>query len=132
MKFFIDENLPHVLAQPLSSVYRKHKFDTAQHTMLRSIDDQDLFIDLDDRGFDAIITLDRQQLVHHDERDGLAHAGLHWIGVPPVRAKGLALLASVTSIVIGGLHHVLDDWQDKPHLYRLRAPGDVSPDIEPL
>ncbi|MWV73340.1 hypothetical protein GRS83_01055 [Rathayibacter rathayi NCPPB 2980 = VKM Ac-1601] len=53
----------------------------AQDSHTRGASDVDLLARLAQEDFDGIITRDRKQLVHDDERTALRRAGLHWVGV---------------------------------------------------
>lgn len=135
-KFFVDENMTPDLVAPVTTIYRTAlQVRTADQEHLRGVDDAVLFQDLHLRHFDAIITFDRHQLVHDHEREALRRASLHWIGVPPLRAKGTHALALLVAIVVPGVQHVLDDWRNVPSIYRLTGadnPAAVQPTIEPL
>lgn len=62
MKVYLDENMPHFVAQPLAQVYHGHEFVTPDAENMRGLDDIPLLKELRDRGFDAIVTRDRRQL----------------------------------------------------------------------
>ncbi|ASW57253.1 hypothetical protein [Plantactinospora sp. KBS50] len=99
------------------------------------MDDRDLFAYLGQSEFDAIITLDSRQLEDPEERAALIMHGLHWIGVPPIKARGQMFLALLTGTVTAGLPHVFEHWQDTPHAYHLRAIGEArsfQPSYHPL
>lgn len=131
LKFFVDENLMPDLAAQLASIYRIHQFRPAVQDNLLGIDDLDLFTALRDREYDAIITLDHQQLVDHTERSTLAACGLHWVGVPELGGRGVHRLALVTAVAATGMHHVIQQWRNTPHAYHLQAPGNLA-DLVPV
>lgn len=81
MKFFIDENLPNGLSAALSAMFATHRFRSHAQEHTDGWEDVPLINELHMRGFDAIITLDGQQLVNFDERDALQKCGIDWIGL---------------------------------------------------
>lgn len=133
--FFIDENTIPDIAIPLGNVYTRHKFKTARDWSLLGVEDVHLFKDLQQRECDAIITFDSMQLQRDEERTGLRDAGLHWIGIPQIRAGGTQLVAILTAITVAGLHNVIDKWAPEPHAYQLQGPGQLhltAPEITKL
>jgi hypothetical protein len=116
LKLFVDENLMPALAEQLASIYRAHQFRPAAQDGLLGVDDLDLLVALRDLDYDAIITLDRQQLANDSERSTLAACGLHWVGVPELGGRGVHRLALVTAVAATGMHHVIQQWQDAPRL----------------
>lgn len=135
LAFFIDENVPPAILQPLQNIYRKHRFRTAEQEVLRGVDDKDLFQALQEREFDAIITQDGKQLERDDERSMLEVCNLHWIGIPPIVASGVHQVALLTGVVASGLHHVIGGWMTTPHAYYLQAPANLAnmaPEAVPL
>ncbi|NED96430.1 hypothetical protein G1H11_14060 [Phytoactinopolyspora alkaliphila] len=127
-RFFIDENLSPELENPLDRVFRQHKFTSARRAALLGTDDQDLFRELSARRYGAIITEDREQLEAQYERAALRDAGLHWLGVPKVPARGIAQIVYATSVIVPAVLYVLENWHDIPTAYFAREPrmGDHS------
>jgi hypothetical protein len=121
MKIFVDENVSKALCSPLESLFKAHRFRSSEREGLLGVWDIPLFEELAERGFGAIITLDSQQLERPAERDGLRRAGLHWIGMASPPGAGLAVIGGLAAVIMGGLPHVLDDWRETPHIYRLSA-----------
>ena len=108
MKFFIDENLPHVLAQPLNALFFSHQFRSCQDEDLGGVKDIPLFHALHDRGFCAIITSDSNQVVRNDDERRVLHDNkIHWIGVKQPAAKGLHLLATWNANITAAMPHIL-------------------------
>lgn len=108
MKFFIDENLPHVLTQPLNVLFFSHEFRSCQDEGLSGVKDIALFHFLRDRGFCAIVTSDGNQVVRNeDERRVLYDNEIHWIGVKQPAAKGLHLLATWNANITAAMPHIL-------------------------
>lgn len=129
MKFFLDENISHSLCGPLESLFKAHRFRSSERESLQGVLDVDLFRELREREFGAIITLDAQQLELPDERNGLRNAGLHWVGMGNPPGTGLEVLGGLAATIMAGLPHVLDDWRTKPHVYRLG--GQIVPASRP-
>lgn len=127
MKFFLDENVPPLVADAVRSIYIKHNWVSAHdnnRSTYRGIDDTDLFRLLAKDKFDAIITHDKNQLTNHEERSGLVEAGLHWIGFSSsglAGQSGLPGIALRSATLLAGLHCVLDDWRTEPHRYHLKG-----------
>jgi len=104
VKLFIDENLPAQLVRPLSGIFPRDKFQSSTETGTSGWDDVPLIHELGERGFNAIITLDRHQLDNPDEREALRDAGLDWIGIPPeLQEWGGDVLGMAGSLIAHGL-----------------------------
>lgn len=119
MKFFVDENMNAACIPPLSATYLDHEFRSAWDEGLSGEKDLALFRELRRRRFQAIITMDRQQLQDQAERQALADARLHWVGYRSKGIGGLRGLALETATVTAGLAYALEDWQSDPHQYLL-------------
>lgn len=127
MKFFLDENIPSKLADPLSVVYRDHQFGTTFSENMEGVLDLELFEVIRSRGYDAIITKDGAQLNNPDERRAIFDQGLHWIGHKMKRHPGTTGFALESSTVVAGLAYVLQDWRHEPHAYLLKGlPSDLN------
>jgi hypothetical protein len=108
VKFFIDENLPHVLTQPLNALFLGHEFRSCDDEGFSGVKDIPLFHKIHDRGFCAIITSDSNQVVRNDdERRALHDNKIHWIGVKQPAAKGLHLLATWNANITAAMPHIL-------------------------
>jgi hypothetical protein len=127
--FFVDENLGESTATALRILFRGSLFRTAKDLQTRGLSDVDLLGRLSEEKFDGIITRDRKQLVHEDERAALRRAGLHWVGVDsfgsgrravsrmsPIRVRS-ATMATLTL----GIPLVLETWADQPSAYYLAS-----------
>lgn len=117
MKFFIDENLPPSLTQPLRELFLRHEFFSFIDEGLGGALDIPLFEELQQRGFDAIITKDTGQVGRNDaERRALHDRKIHWVGVAQPKARGLHLIATWSANIMAALPHVLakttEDAQD--------------------
>lgn len=114
MKFFIDENLPPSLALPLGVLFYRDEFRTFQDEGLGGALDIPLFAELHNRGFNAIITKDSNQVVHNDaERRALHDRKIHWVGVKEPACGGLHLIATWTANITAALPHVLAKISDQ-------------------
>lgn len=120
MRLYLDENLPHILAAPLSTVYLDHEFSTCKDEGLGGTEDIPLLATLRERGFDAIITRDRRQLIDPAERRAVVESGLRWVGVSDKPLKGLEQITITVSTLIAGLRFVLVHEPDGPTSYQLR------------
>jgi hypothetical protein len=89
------------------------------------VKDVPLFGELRDRGFDAIITSDANQVVRNDaERQMLHDSKIHWIGVAQPAARGLHLLATWNANITAALPHILaelDDGATAPTWFAIRG-----------
>jgi hypothetical protein len=109
VKFFIDENLPHALADPLNTLFRSHVFRSCHDEGLSGTLDVPLFGELMVRGFAAIITKDARQVGRNDaERRALHDLGIHWIGAKDPAARGLRLLTAWMANLTAAMPHILD------------------------
>ncbi|MFD1657014.1 hypothetical protein ACFSL4_01870 [Streptomyces caeni] len=108
MKFFLDENESPAVLAPLRAVFFRHEFMTAHDEGLRGTLDPDLIREVKGRGFDAIMTQDRNQLSNREERAAYIETGLHWIGHREPDASGLQLIAVTASAYLAAMPHILD------------------------
>jgi PIN like domain len=113
VRFFLDENESEVILGPLRLLYDSHEFVVWSDEQLGGLDDVPLFEALAVRGFDALITRDKNQLSDKNERRALIEAGLHWIGHKEPEA-GLAGLASLTAGYISAFPHILEHLESRP------------------
>lgn len=121
MKVYLDENLPHFVAKPLTVVYSGHSFHTCVDEDLRGLEDVPLLQTLRDRGFHAIVTRDRNQLKDPDELRAVAESGLRWIGIADKKLSGLEQITITVSTLIAGLRFVFDHVPDGPTSYALHT-----------
>jgi hypothetical protein len=109
VKFFIDENLPPRLTEPLDVVFRGHTFRSCFHEDLSGTLDIPLFEILRSREFGAIITKDTGQVGRNDdERRALYERGIHWIGVKEPSARGLQLVTAWVASITAAMPHILE------------------------
>ncbi len=109
MKFFLDNNETPQILSVLAPVYRQHEFRTAVEEHLTDLLDIPLFQELSNRGFDAIITRDRNQLGDPAERGALRSAGLHWIGHKEPNTEGISIITSLTAGYLSAFPHILNE-----------------------
>ncbi|MGW4047354.1 PIN-like domain-containing protein [Streptomyces sp. NPDC004721] len=109
MRFFLDENETPAILPPLSTVFFHHEFRTAHDEGLSGVMDTELIHAVSDRGFDAIMTQDRNQLSNRDERDALIETSLHWIGHRQPDADGLLYIVNSTAAYLAAMPHILDE-----------------------
>jgi hypothetical protein len=121
VKFFIDHNLSPQLIKPILAIHPRHTFLCALEEQLTKTDDVPLFSELVKRGFEAIITRDRNQLANDDERAALLASGLHWLGVKDTHVPGLLGIALDAAAVTIGLTVVLPELTAEQRAYRFPA-----------
>jgi len=121
VKVYLDENLPPFVARPLAVVYQDHTFATFEDEELQGVLDIPLMRTLRERGFDAIVTKDRNQLKDPDERRAVAESGLRWIGVADKKLKGLEQIAITVSTLIAGMRFVFTHEPEGPTSYALHT-----------
>lgn len=107
-RFFLDENESPAVLPPLRAVYFQHEFRSADEEGLRGALDPALIAEVAERGFDAIMTQDRNQLSNRDERRMYIETGLHWIGHSEPDASGLLLIATTAAAYLSAMPHIID------------------------
>lgn len=107
MKFFLDNNETPQILGVLAPVYHQHEFRTAFEEDLTDLLDIPLFHELSSRGFDAIITRDRNQLGDPHERRALRSCGLHWIGHKEPSTDGISIITSLTAGYLSAFPHII-------------------------
>ena len=122
MKFFVDENETAAIVQPLETVLFQHEFRSAEQEELGGVEDVDLFAEIARRGFDALITRDRNQLANRDERLKLIECGLHWIGHKEPGATGELLISCLVAGYVLALPYVVSAVAElgAPHAFHVR------------
>jgi hypothetical protein len=112
MRVLVDEGMPVQLLAPLRR-NRGHTFDHIDELKWKGRLDQPLFAAAAERGYDAILTLDVNQLSDGDECRALRRSGLHHISLQQGRSvKGLKGLARVTASVVLAMPYVVEDLDD--------------------
>jgi hypothetical protein len=122
VKFFVDENETSAIVPPLRLMMHQHEFRYANEEHLVGVEDIELFKQVASRGFDAIITRDRNQLSNRDERETLIATGLHWIGHAEPSATGELLIACLVAGYIIALPHIVEllPTLGSPHSFHVR------------
>lgn len=108
MRFFLDENESPAILPPLRAVYFHHEFRSAEEEGLRGALDPALIAEVGKRGFDAILTQDRNQLSNRDERGAYIATGLHWVGHREPDAEGALLIATTAAAYLSAMPHIID------------------------
>jgi PIN like domain len=121
VRFFLDHNLSPRLIHTIAAILPEHDYCCARDEQLTNVDDIPLFAELCRRGFDTLITRDRQQLVDASERGALIGSGLHWLGVREPKVGGLIGLALDSAAITIGLTLVLPDLGAVQRAYRFQA-----------
>ncbi|QOT16513.1 hypothetical protein [Paenarthrobacter sp. YJN-5] len=121
MKFFLDENLSPLVAKPLAAVYLNHEFGTAQDEDLTKVKDVELFTEIRRRGYEAIITKDRNQHRIEDERRAIFDNGLQWICHRMGKHAGIRGFALESATIVAGLQFVIEELRPEPHLYLVKG-----------
>lgn len=135
IRLCLDENMNRKLATSLRPVFRGIGFTSVHEEQLLHEEDIPLFRELSSRGIDGIVTLDRQQLLQHEERQALRESGIHWIGLPHPDGRRYQIHAQVIATVVSGIRAILDQgFDDQPHMYFLQRQKLTDLDItsEPL
>ena len=121
MRFFLDHNLSPQLIKPLLAIHPRHDFRCALDEGLMAAEDIPLFTKLVYRGFQAIITRDRNQLANPEERAALQASGLRWLGVKDTHVPGLLGIALDSAAITVGLTMVLPELETGQCAYRFPA-----------
>jgi PIN like domain len=112
MRVLVDEGMPVQILGPLRQ-NRGHAFDHIDDLKWKGRPDQPLFEDASGRGYDAILTLDVNQLSDADECRALRQSGLHHISLQQGRTvRGLKGLARVIASVVAAMPYVLEDLEE--------------------
>jgi hypothetical protein len=109
LQVLVDEGMPVQILGPLR-LNRGHQFDHIDELRWKGRLDQPLFRDAAGRGYEAILTLDVNQLSDADECRALRRSGLHHISLQQARtARGVKGTARVIASVIAAMPYVLED-----------------------
>lgn len=115
----------------LKVTFQEHDFLRSGIDLPKGLLDVPLFGQVADLGCEVFITGDIRQLDldRVDERDACRDAGLHWVGVPKVPAKGKRAMTADAAVIIGALLHIIDDiaTSNVPRCYLLeKGPLDLA------
>jgi hypothetical protein len=109
MRILVDEGMPIQVLPPLR-LNKQHEFDHVDDLRWKGKQDTQLFADAAARSYDAVLTLDLDQLSSAEESRALKRSGLHHIGIHQGRsAQGVRGIARVISSVIVAMPYVLAD-----------------------
>ncbi|MGS2588083.1 PIN-like domain-containing protein [Streptomyces hebeiensis] len=109
MRFFLDENETPTILDPLRGVFYDHEFRSADQELLRGTLDPELIREISSRGFDAIMTQDRNQLSNREERAALIETGLHWIGHHQPDAVGVLYIVNSAAAYLSAMPHIIKE-----------------------
>jgi PIN like domain len=109
MEVLVDEAVP-VQVIPALRLNRIHRFDHVNELRWKSKQDQRLFRDAAAKGYEAILTLDVDQLSDAAECRALKRSGLHHISLRQGRTvSGVNGTARVIGSIVAAMPYVLDD-----------------------
>jgi hypothetical protein len=112
LQILVDEGMPMQILGPLRA-NRGHQFDHINDLRWKGRLDQPLFRDASTHGYNALLTLDVNQLSDADEWRALRRSGLHHISLQQGRTvRGLKGLARVMASVVVAMPYVLDDLEE--------------------
>lgn len=123
MRFFVDENETDAILPPLRATFLQHEFRGSKEEELGGIDDIPLFAIVAERGFDALITRDSNQLDDRDERRALIESGLHWIGHKQPGASGELGIALTSAAYMAAMPHIVSALPtvEQPHAFHVKG-----------
>lgn len=114
MRLLLDEGLPIQLLEPLR-LNRPHDFEHVQGLEWKGKLDPFLFPDAAGRGFEAIVTLDVDQLTDPDLCKSLRSSGLHHLSLRQGRrVKGKTGVARVIASLVVALPYAIPDLESAP------------------
>lgn len=109
MRFVVDEGMPVQVVEPLK-LNAPHRFDHVDDVKWKGKRDQFLFDDAAKRGYDALVTLDVDQLSDPELCRALKRSQLHHVSLRQGRsARGRAGVARVIASVTVAMPYILDD-----------------------
>jgi hypothetical protein len=123
VKPFLDNNESDAILTPLRVVFCTHEFRSATEEDLTDEDDLGLFPILEQRGFQAIITRDLNQLRGSAERAGLIAAGLRCIGHREPAARGELAIALTAAAYLAALPFFFEQATTLPGPHSFRVTG---------
>ncbi|AWD24243.2 hypothetical protein C0205_03140 [Micrococcus luteus] len=109
MKFLVDENEHAGICAPLTMLHPAHTFEHVSAVGLAGLLDVELFAAMHARGYNALLTQDRAQIMDNlEELDALLEHGIHWIGRKQSHQPGIRSLAIATSTYVSATPDVLE------------------------
>ena len=117
MNFLLDENFPPAGWKVFSQFFHGygHEFGRVGVQIDRGFKDIELFNIAHEKGYNAIITSDINQIHRQQEREACKKAQLHWIGIPRNhRLRGRSILHNQIAQVLGSLDMVIKHVEDNP------------------
>lgn len=126
MNFLLDENFPPAGWKVFSQFFRDHEFGRVGVQINRGFKDIELFNIAHEKGYNAIITSDINQIHRTQEREACKKAQLHWIGIPRNRRlRGRSILHNQIAQVLGSLDMVIKHVEDnsRPTAFLFQKPS---------
>lgn len=126
MNFLLDENFPPAGWKVFSQFFRDHEFGRVGVQINRGFKDIELFNIAHEKGYNAIITSDINQIHRTQEREACKKAQLHWIGIPRNRRlRGRSILHNQIAQVLGSLDMVIKHVEDnsRPMAFLFQKPS---------
>ncbi|ABM15133.1 hypothetical protein [Mycolicibacterium vanbaalenii] len=134
MKIFLDESCNMKIVTAVRAMFQDHTFLVAGIDSEKGILDIPLYPIVADLGCEVYICADNGQLdTRPAERAACRKAGLHWVGLRKVPAKGKRGATADAARLIAAFLHILDDIKGAggPRYYRLeRGPKNADEAID--
>lgn len=105
MRILVDENLPTQVMPVLEITLGPlgHQVDAIEQIKWKGAKDHRMILKAAERGYDALITLDRNQLKNRKEREAIQRSRIHWVGVRESGSKDpVQKVATTCATVIAG------------------------------
>lgn len=125
MLFAVDNNETPIAAEVLTRMFKPHQFTHVRSLGLADALDVDLYPALVDRGFEALITRDKRQLVNPAEKSALRNSGLHWIGHREPAGAGTTQIGRIVASYCLALPHIITaiESSDRALQFKIKHPG---------
>lgn len=125
MLFAVDNNETPIAADVLTRMFKPHQFTHVRNIGLADALDVDLYPALVDRGFEALITRDKRQLVNPAEKSALQISGLHWIGHREPAGSGTTQIGRIVASYCLALPHIIAaaESSDRALQFMIKHPG---------
>jgi hypothetical protein len=134
VKIYLDESCNLKIVAAVRAMFQDHTFLVAGTDTEKGILDIPLYPIVAELGCSVYVCADNGQLdTRLAERDACRSAGLHWVGLKKVPAKGKRGATADAARLIGAFLHILDDISrsDRPRYFRLeRGPKNAAEAID--
>lgn len=124
MKIYLDESCNLKIVVALKAMFQDHTFLVAGIDTKKGILDIPLYPVVSELGCEMYICADNGQLdTRPAERIACKEAGLHWVGLRKVPAKGKRAATADAARLIAAFLHIIDDVRGAavPRYFRLQA-----------